>query len=77
MEYRLRGSGVDAASGEVTRPYRVSLIFVPYATLETTGLSTKFSWDVPYLMYSGSPLAHIMVEPDPRNVIRTPIVLDR
>ncbi len=66
IEYRLVGSGFDAASGEVTDSHRDYLIFVPYATPETIGLSTNFSWDAPWLMYSGKPLAHIMINQSQR-----------
>ena len=67
MRYRLHGTGFDTVSGQVTDPHPRWQIFVPYATPESTGLSTESAWDTPWLMYAGTPLAHIMISPHPRN----------
>jgi hypothetical protein len=61
--YVLTGSGLDAASGKVINPYLRWVIYVPYATPESTGLSTKASENAPWLMYPGTAGAHIMINP--------------
>ena len=61
--YVLTGTGFDAASGKVTEPYLRWVIYLPYATPETTGLSTKASDSAPWLMSAGTAGAHIMINP--------------
>jgi hypothetical protein len=61
--YVLTGSGFDAASGKVTDAYLRWVIYVPFATPETTGLTTKASDSAPWLMYPGTAGAHIMINP--------------
>jgi hypothetical protein len=61
--YVLTGSGFDAASGKVTNPYLRWVIYVPYATPQSTGLSTKPSDGAPWLMSPGTAGAHIMINP--------------
>jgi hypothetical protein len=62
MLYVLTGSGYDAAKGEVTKAYLRWVVYVPYATPESTGLSTT-PGPAPWLMYPGTPGAHIMISP--------------
>lgn len=61
--YVLTGSGYDAASGKVIDSYLRWVIYVPYATPESTGLSTKGSEGAPWLMSPGTAGAHIMISP--------------
>jgi hypothetical protein len=61
--YVLTGTGFDASSGKVTDPYLRWVIYVPFATPESTGLSTKPSDNAPWLMYPGTAGAHIMINP--------------
>jgi hypothetical protein len=61
--YVLTGSGFDSVSGKVENPYLRWVIYVPYATPQTTGLSTKGSDGAPWLMGSGTAGAHIMISP--------------
>jgi hypothetical protein len=61
--YVLTGSGFDAATGKVTDAYLRWVIYVPFATPETTGLSTKASDSAPWLMSPGTAGAHIMINP--------------
>jgi hypothetical protein len=61
--YVLTGSGFDAASGKVTDPYLRWVIYMPYATPESTGLSTKPSPGAPWLMAPGTLGAHVMINP--------------
>jgi hypothetical protein len=62
MLYVLTGTGYDAAKGEVTKAYLRWVVYVPYATPESTGLSTT-PGPAPWLMYPGTPGAHIMISP--------------
>lgn len=62
MLYVLTGKGFDAASGKVIESYLRWVVYTPYATPESTGLSTKSS-NEPWLMYPGTAGAHIMISP--------------
>jgi hypothetical protein len=61
--YVLTGSGFDPATGKVTDPYLRWVIYVPFATPESTGLSTRPADNAPWLMYPGTAGAHIMINP--------------
>jgi hypothetical protein len=61
--YVLTGSSFDAATGKVENSYLRWVIYVPFATPQTTGLSTKASDGAPWLMSSGTAAAHIMIDP--------------
>jgi len=61
--YVLTGSGFNAETGEIDDPYLRWVIYVPYATPESTGLSTKGSPGAPWLMGAGTAGAHIMINP--------------
>ena len=61
--YVLTGSGFDAASGKVQDAYLRWVIYVPFATAQSTGLSTKGSDSAPWLMSPGTAGAHIMINP--------------
>jgi len=61
--YVLTGTGFDASSGKVTDAYLRWVVYVPFATPESTGLSTKPSDSAPWLMYPGTAGAHIMISP--------------
>ena len=61
--YVLTGTGFDAQSGKVIDPYLRWVIYVPYATPQSTGLSTKASDSAPWLMSPGTAGAHIMINP--------------
>jgi hypothetical protein len=63
MLYVLTGSKFDAAAGKVIDPYLRWVIYIPYATAASTGISTKAGDGVPWLMYPGTPGAHIMISP--------------
>lgn len=62
MLYVLTGSGYDAAKGEIGDSYLRWVVYVPYATAESTGLPTTAS-PGPWLMYPGTAGAHIMISP--------------
>ncbi|MBS1812234.1 MAG: hypothetical protein JST84_28980 [Acidobacteria bacterium] len=63
MLYVLSGKNYDAASGKVIEGSVRWVIYVPYATAESTGLSTKSKRGEPWLMDAGTPGAHIMITP--------------
>lgn len=61
--YVLTGTAYDAASGKVQDSYLRWVIYVPFATPQSTGLSTKASESAPWLMSPGTAGAHIMISP--------------
>ncbi|MBI2795327.1 MAG: hypothetical protein HYX65_01305 [Gemmatimonadetes bacterium] len=58
-----KSSQWDAATGKLTGAQRLYVVYVPYATTQTTGLSTQPQKDGPWLMLPGTPKAHIMFQP--------------
>ena len=62
MLYVLTGTSFDAAKAELADSYLRWVIYTPYATPESTGLTTK-SGSEPWLMYPGTAGAHIMISP--------------
>ncbi len=60
MLYVLTGASYDAAKGEVVEPSLRWVVYVPFATPESTGLSTT-PGSAPWLMYPGTAGAHIMI----------------
>jgi len=65
--YVITGTGFDAASGKITDAYQRWVVYIPYATPESTGLSTKASDSAPWLMSPGTAGAHIMINPPKNN----------
>ena len=63
MLYVLSGKGYDAAIGKVIEASVRWVIYVPFATAASTGLSTKSKRGEPWLMDAGTPGAHIMITP--------------
>ena len=62
--YVLTGSAYDPASRKVTGSYLRWVLYTPYATAESTGLPTKATGPgAPWLMFPGTPGAHIMISP--------------
>jgi hypothetical protein len=62
MLYVMTGTAFDSAKGELTDSYLRWVVYVPYATPESTGLTTK-AGPAPWLMYPGTAGAHIMISP--------------
>jgi len=60
MLYQIFGGTFDPATGSVTNGQRLFVTYIPFATAATTGLSTKPSETLPWLMFPGTPKAHIM-----------------
>lgn len=61
--YSLTGSvgSFDPATGEVTGANRTYVVYIPYATAESTGLSPQPATGAPWIMSPGKPWAHIML----------------
>ena len=56
----------DPATGNATNSYLRSVIYIPYATAESTGLSIKPpAPGMPWIMDPGTHRAHIMISPAP------------
>lgn len=67
MLYVLGGSGFDQAAGAVSDPFLRWVIYVPFATGESTGLPTDGAGGGPWLMFPGTAGAHIMITPPREN----------
>jgi hypothetical protein len=59
----LTGSGFDPATGVIADAYVRWVIYTPFATPETTGLPLRPVEGGPWLMFPGTPTAHIMISP--------------
>lgn len=67
MLYVMTGKSFDAAAGTITDSYLRWVVYTPYATPESTGLTLK-SGTEPWLMYPGTAGAHIMISPPKTSV---------
>jgi hypothetical protein len=63
--YQIFGSrdSVDLARGVVKGGQPLYVVYIPFATAESVGLSPKPVEDAPWVMYPGTPKAHIMFSP--------------
>jgi hypothetical protein len=63
--YQLFGppGAFDPATGSAAKARSLFIVYLPGATAESTGLSTKPAEGTPWLMFPGTPKAHIMLEP--------------
>jgi len=52
---------VDSATGLARGAAGLQVVYIPYATPESTGLSASPGGGLPWLMYPGKPWAHIMI----------------
>lgn len=59
----VQGSAFDTASRTVTDSYTRWVIYTPGATPELTGVPTTPGPGAPWLMFPGTPGAHIMISP--------------
>jgi len=53
----------DAVAGTLCETRRLYVVYIPFATQESTGLSTEATRGSPWLMNPGKPWAHIMMIP--------------
>ncbi len=66
--YTAKAENYDASTGSIKDGFLRYVIYVPYATTESTGLPTKPDVaGMPWLMDPGSHRAHIMITPAPKN----------
>lgn len=59
----VQGSAFEATTGTVADSYTRWVIYTPGATPESTGLPTTPGPGAPWLMFPGTPGAHIMISP--------------
>jgi hypothetical protein len=59
----ITGTGFDPASASITEAYTRWVVYTPFATPESTGLSLTPVPGGPWLMYPGKATAHIMINP--------------
>jgi len=59
--YTLTGGTFDADAGAIVGGRGNSVIYVPYATAATLGISEQPARDRPWLMAPGTPWAHVMI----------------
>lgn len=64
--YSAKDEEYDPATGEVKNGYLRSVVYIPYATAESTGLPLKpAAPGMPWIMDPGTHRAHIMINPAP------------
>ncbi len=61
--YSLTGGVFDPAAGTLTGARALYVIYTPYATTKSTGISDRPKGNAPWLMFPGTPKAHIMFTP--------------
>ncbi len=54
---------VDATNARILGHARLDIVYLPNATTASTGLPTQPTRGIPWLMYPGTPWAHIMIGP--------------
>ena len=58
----------NAETGEVKDGYSRSVVYIPYASAESTGLPAKpTTAGMPWIMNPGTHRAHIMIDPPKKN----------
>jgi hypothetical protein len=61
--YSLTDGSFDPRTGTVTGSRHLYVVYIPFATAESTGLSTRPNGNQPWIMLPGTPKAHIMFTP--------------
>ncbi len=59
--YSLTGGTLNLQMGEVEGARGLYVVYIPYATEESTGIPATPSRERPWLMFPGTPWAHIMI----------------
>ncbi len=62
-QFIARPGNADPATGEVKNGQNMYVVYIPFATPETTGLSLAPKPGMPWLMDPGLPWAHVMITP--------------
>lgn len=64
--YSAKDEDCDYANGTVKNGYLRYVIYIPYATSENTGIPINpTAPGMPFIMFPGTPRAHIMINPPP------------
>jgi hypothetical protein len=63
MLYSLTGGRFDPTTGNATGARPLFVVYIPFATAESTGLSAAPARGTPWIMFPGTPKAHIMFTP--------------
>jgi hypothetical protein len=58
--YSLSDGAFDPKTGTAPGATHLYVVYIPFATAESTGLSTKPNGTQPWIMFPGTPKAHIM-----------------
>ena len=61
--YQLFGGTFDSVKNEVSGAKALYVVYIPFATGASTGLAEKPSGTQPWIMFPGTPKAHIMFTP--------------
>jgi hypothetical protein len=61
--YSLTGGSFDPATGSAPGARPLFVVYIPFATVESTGLSAAPARGSPWIMFPGTPKAHIMFTP--------------
>jgi hypothetical protein len=61
--YSLTGGTFDPATKTAPGARWLYVVYIPYATGASTGLSEKPQGNAPWIMFAGTPKAHIMFQP--------------
>lgn len=59
--YSLTGGTFNAETGEVEGARGLYVLYMPYATEQSTGIPETASRERPWLMFPGTPWAHVMI----------------
>ena len=62
--YSLNGGSYDPATNTITGARPLYVVYLPFATEESTGISTTAVPGRPWLMHPGLPGAHVMIMPN-------------
>ena len=61
--YTLNGGAFDAATNKVNGAKWLYVVYIPGATMSSTGIAEKPAGAAPWIMFPGTPKAHIMFTP--------------
>jgi hypothetical protein len=62
-QYFAPRDSVDAGTGTVKGAQHLYVVYTPYATYKTTGISEAPVPGGPWIMFPGTPFAHLMIAP--------------
>jgi hypothetical protein len=62
-QYFADRDSVDAGTGAVASAQYLYVVYTPYATYKTTGISETPVAGGPWIMFPGTPFAHLMISP--------------